>query len=191
MKKGLFIKTTIFEYFNENKTLDNSFWLWFGNSIMVDESKTPIIFYHGSNVNRRFSKFNNNNPIWFSKYEGYAKSFISNKGKIFKVFLKLENPLYVGEIDGIANIKKLKYLSELTNINVNVLSDILKQSNGVNIFNITNSDRFKKIVQDMGYDGLEAKEGGGLTTYAVFYSNQIKSITNKGYWDIKNDDINY
>jgi hypothetical protein len=31
----------------------------------------------------------------------------------------------------------------------------------------------------MGYDGLESKEGG-LTTYAVFNANQIKSTKNNG-----------
>lgn len=58
------------------------------------------------------------------------------------------------------------------------------------MFKITNSESFKKIVENMGYDGLEAKEGGGLTTYAVFNANQIKSTTNNGSWTIGNDNIN-
>lgn len=191
-----FLKTTIREFLNENHLINkgikinSNFWKWFGDSKMKDNNGIPIIFYHCSNVNRRFSKFMDIKPIWFTKYEGYAKAFISGSGKLFSVFLKIENPLYVGEIDGIANDKRIQYLSELTTIDMGVLYDILKESNGVNMFNITNSERFKKIATDMGYDGLEAREGGGLITYAVFNTNQIKSITNNGNWDIENDNIN-
>lgn len=191
-----FIATTIKDYLkeqyiiNEGIKLNDNFWKWFGNSKMKDSDGNPTIFYHGSNVNRRFSMFKDTNPIWFTKYEEYAKAFISDSGKVFTVFLKIENPLYVGEIDGIANDKKISYLSELTNIDVVILKDILKETNGVNMFKITNSEKFKKIVEDMGYDGLEAKEGGGLTTYAAFNSNQIKSTNNNGNWSIGNNNIN-
>ena len=170
--------------------INDNFWKWFGNSKMKDNDGNPIIFYHGSNVNTRFSKFRDNKPFWFTKYEGYAKAFTSDSGMVFTVFLKIENPLYVGEIDGIANNKKINYLSELTTIDVDILKDILKESNGVNIFEITNSGKFKKIVENIGYDGLEAKEGGGLTTYAVLNANQIKSTTNNGTWAIGNNNIN-
>lgn len=196
MELRKFIATTIKHYLkeqyiiNEAININDNFWKWFGNSKMKDSYGNPTIFYHGSNVNKRFSKFNDTNPIWFTKYEGYAKAFISDSGKVFTVFLKIENPLYVGEIDGIANDKKIQYLSELTNIDVDILKDILKESNGVNMFKITNNERFKKIVEGMGYDGLEAKEGGGLTTYAVFNANQIKSTKNNGSWSIGNDNIN-
>ena len=190
------IATTMREYLNEQyiinegTKINDNFWKWFGNSKMKDNDGNPTVFYHGSNVNKRFSKFRDDNPIWFTKYEGYAKAFISDNGKVFTVFLKIENPLYVGEIDGIANDKKMNYLSELTTVDVDILKDILKETNGVNMFKITNSERFKNIVKDMGYDGLEAKEGGGLTTYAVFNANQIKSTTNNGNWTIGNDNIN-
>lgn len=196
MQIGKFIRTNIYEYLSERHLikegvkLNDNFWKWFGESEAIDDNGNPIVFYHGSDRNKRFKKFHDDMPIWFTDYEGYAKAFTTNKGKIFKVFLRIENPLYVGPIDGIANDKKINYLSELTNINSNILKDILKESNGVNLFNITNSIRFKKIVEDMGYDGLEAKEGGGLTTYAVFKSNQIKSIKNDGSWDINDDNIN-
>jgi hypothetical protein len=190
-----YIKTSYKEYLekfilNENFKLNDNFWKWFSDSKMKDENNNPIVFYHGSNVNRKFSKFNDNNPIWFTKFEGYAKAFTSDSGKIFSVYLKITNPLYIGDIDGIANDKKINYLSELTNVSVDILKDILKETNGVNLFKITNSERFKKIVVEMGYDGFEAKEGGGLTTYAVFNSNQIKSTSNNGNWSIVNNNIN-
>lgn len=196
MRLSKFITTTIKEYLreqhiiNEIVKINDNFWKWFGNSKMKDENNKPIVFYHGSNINKKFSKFRDKKPIWFTKYEGYAKAFTSDNGKVFSVFLKLENPLYVGEIDGIANDKKVSYLSELTNIDINILKEILNESNGVNVFKITNSERFKKIVEEMGFDGLEAKEGGGLTTYAVFNNNQIKSTTNNGNWNIGSDNIN-
>jgi hypothetical protein len=193
MKPSKFIATTISEYFNDQlivEKINDNFWKWFGNSKTIDDHENPIVFYHGSNVSRRFSKFKNDTPIWFTKHEQYANAFISDSGKTFSVFLKIENPLYVGEIDGIANKAKIQYLSELTNIHVDILNEILKESNGVNVFRITNSNRFKKLVEEMGYDGLEAKEGGGLTTFAALNPNQIKSIKNNGNWDIGNDNIN-
>lgn len=195
MKPSKFIATTISEYYNyqlivEKVKTNSNFWKWFGNSKTVDEHGNPILFYHGSRVSRRFSKFNDDTPVWFTKYEQYANAFISDNGKLFTVFLRIGNPLYVGEIDGIANQPKIQYLSQLTKISVDILKDILAESNGVNMFKITNSHRFKKIVEEMGYDGIEAKEGGGLTTYAVLNSNQIKSIKNNGNWDDENDNIN-
>jgi hypothetical protein len=48
--------------------------------------------------------------------------------------LNIKNPLYVGDIDGIANDTKIQYFSELTNIDVYVLKNILKETNDVNIF---------------------------------------------------------
>ena len=184
------LKDIYYEIISEHtKKLNNNFWKWFGNSKMIDHKGDPIVFYHGSNIKIKFSKFNDITPIWFTKYKGYAEAFTSTD-KIFTVFLKIENPLYVGYIDGIANKNRIKYLSELTGIEFKVLSNILKETNGVNLFNITNTNRFKELIIKKGYDGLEAKEGGGLTTYAVFNSNQIKSIKNKGNWSVESDNIN-
>jgi hypothetical protein len=173
------------EYLNKN------FWVWFENSKVVDKKGNPLIVYHGSSVNKLFNKFNENSPIWFSTYKGYADAFTDYKGKLFSVYLKLENPIYVGFIDGIANDNSIKHLSELTNIDFDTLKEILKKSNGVNLFKITNSLEFKELVQEMGYDGIEAKEGGGLTSFAVFSSKQIKSATNNnGNFDLKSQNIN-
>ena len=186
MKK--YIKN-ITQFINEKTAiLNDNFWKWFGKSKMI-ENDEPIIFYHGSNANRMFSTFNDDTPIWFTKYEGYANAFISNNGKIFRVYLKLENPLYIGDIDSITNVKTLSKLSELTTIDIDILKDILRESNGVNIFKITNSIRFKNLVEDMGFDGLESREGG-LSTYAVFNPNQIKSIKNNGDYSLLNNNIN-
>lgn len=187
-----YIVTTIAEYvmLNEDVKLNENFWAWFGNSKTVDKNGNPMIFYHGSNVNRRFSSFKCDKPTWFTSYRGYAEAFISEDGKIFTVFLKIQNPLYIGNIDGVANDKNINYLAELTNINAKILKDILTITNGVNLFNITNSSRFKEIVESMGYDGLEAKEGNGLTTYAIFNPNQVKSAKNSGSWSTDNSNIN-
>lgn len=180
------IATSLFEYLDKQNQNDN-FWNWFDGSTTIDDNGKPIVFYHGSNKN--FKIFNDDKPIWFTKYDEYAKACISGTGKLYSVYLKIKNPLYIGYIDGIANKNSVKYLSELTDIDINILSDILKNTNDVNIFNITNSTTFKHIVSNKGYDGLVAKEAG-LTTYAVFNSNQIKSIKNNGNWNNNNNNIN-
>lgn len=164
------IATTLFEFLNEK--LDDNFWKWFGESIMLDNNGKPIIFYHGTN--KKFNKFKEDKPIWFTLNKNYAEIFSSNSGKIFKVFLKIEKPLYVGDIDNIVNKDNINYLSDLSGIAVDNLYKILKDSNGINLFSITNSLEFKELVKKKGYDSLIAKEGGGLTTYAVFNENQIR-----------------
>lgn len=149
-----------------------NFWKWIGKSKMVDKNNKPIVLYHGSNNSKRFSTFNDSTPIWFTSYKGYAEAFT-----------------YISNIDFIANDNRINYLSELTNIDTTILKEILKESNGDNLFNITNSETFKKLVKDKGYDGLETKEGGNLTTFAVFDANQIKSTTNNGKYCIDNKNI--
>jgi hypothetical protein len=179
---------------NEDKKLgelNDNFKKWFGDSKVVDSSGNPLIVYHGSNSQIKFKEFLTNKPSWFTTSENYANAFISNKvkGLLFKVYIKIKNPLYIGDIDGCINKPKLERLSEFTNIDYDILENLKIKYLASNILNITNSEEFKKIFISKGYDGLEARESKGLTTYAVFNPNHIKSIYNNGDWDINNPNI--
>ena len=168
---------------------------WFGDwennqlnaSKVLDENGEPLVVYHSTNINNKFKIFNTNNPCWFTRAEQYAKAF---NDKLYKTYLSLRNPIFVGDIDGLADKDRLNRLSKITNIDINIFENILKETNGIHTFNITNSNKFKELLIDRGYDGIEAKEGGGLTTYAIFIPNQIKSATNNnGDFDPNNENI--
>lgn len=171
--------------------LNDNFNQWFSKSKLTDNKGNPIIFYHGSNSKVKFNKFNDDTPIWFTKNKDYAKAFISKTGNLYKAFLSLENPLYIGHIDGIANNSKIQKLSELTTIDIHILEDILQKSKGMHIFDITNNNQFKSIVEEMGYDGLIAKEGGDTDTIAVFNPNNINIISVDKLSDIVNENKTY
>lgn len=188
------IKKAIDEYrkggYNQDQTKTPAFKKWFGDSKVVDKNGEPLVVYHGTMAKKKFNSFKNESAIWFTKSLPYAKAFIDiEKGKVFASYIKLSNPIYVGDIDGIANKNKINYLSELTGVDSSKLSEILEKSNGVNLFKITNSKEFKNLMMAKGYDGIEAKEGGGLTTFAVFEPTQIKSVENKGTFDPDNANI--
>ncbi|HNC63581.1 MAG TPA: hypothetical protein PK075_02930, partial [Chitinophagales bacterium] len=162
-------------------------------SKVVDANGEPIPVFHKTNAKKRFNIFNTKNaPSWFTPTKGYAEAFGTKKGKVYEAFINVKNPLYVGGIDGIANEKSLNSLSEVSGISIEVLKDILKESNGVNIFNITNSERFKNLLAKKGYDAIEANEAKGLTTFGVFSPNQIKSATdNVGTFSNESNDIRF
>jgi hypothetical protein len=149
------------------------------------------VVYHGTNVARKFNVFKTeDSPSWFTRNKSYAGAF-SNNNKIYSCFINVKKPLFVGNVDGIANDNSLKKLSEYSEIQENELKSILKESNGVNIFKITNSKKFKIIISGKGYDGLESKEGM-TTAFGVFNPNQIKLAdgTNTTF-DKDNNDIRY
>ena len=165
------------------------------SSKVVDANGEPKVVYHGTIVpNKRFFTFNTETPAWFSSYKGYAEAFQQGRdGKktMYQTFLNAKNPLFVGNIDSIANNDNLLNLSKISNIPVEKLKEILKESGGINLFNVTNSVEFKELIQAQGYDGIEAIEGK-VQSFAVFSPNQIKSATdNVGTFDSNNDDIRF
>ncbi len=163
-------------------------------SKVVDSNGEPLGVYHGTNTKKRFNTFNTKeSPSWFTPNESYAVAFKNpkEKTKTYQTTLSLKNPLFVGDIDGIANENKIKKLSEYSGIGEQTLKDILKESNGNNIFKITNSKKFKELVAEKGYDGIEAMEGG-TKSFAVFSPNQIKSADNNvGTYSKASGDIRF
>ena len=176
----------------EKGTESKYFKKWFGDSKVVDDNGKPLKGYHKTRSNNNFKIFNTDKPAWFSVSPNYANAFNPKKENgLYEVYLQIENPCFVGDIDRIASDEALERLSRYSNIEISTLREILEKSNGTNIFNITNSSEFKELLQQQGYDGIEAKEGGGITTYAVFSPEQIKSVDNKGTFDANNPNIYY
>ena len=164
------------------------------SSKVVDENGEPLMVYHSSrHTGRRFHIFNDDKPIWFTPNEMYALSFNEN-GKPkqrYSVYLNARNICYIGNIDWAVSEKELARLSELSGIPIFSLEEIASKYDAKNIYHITNTPEFRNLMIQLGYDGLEAREGR-TTSFAVFSSNQIKSATdNIGTFDAKNDDIRY
>lgn len=169
-----------------------AFYNWFGDSKVVDEQGRPLVVYHGTRAGRKFSVFRTEKTAWVSPNKSYAGAFTTksfydtpHENKIFSLYVRLKNPLYVGDIDGIADPKAIKRLSDYTGLSVENLENM---KTGENIFTITNTEAFKKAIQEKGYDGLEAIEGR-TRSFGVFDPNQMKSTSNRGTYSLTDDNI--
>jgi hypothetical protein len=180
MELRKFIQTTIREYLNEQRELENNlndnFWKWFGNSNVVDKQGKPIVVYHGTDVD--FNVFDKNkigNRHWQSKSGAYGggifftdkKNKASSGGIIKEVYLKIENPLF-RELGDNYGYESDYYLA----------TDIYDN----------NSTSFLQGAKENRNDGIIIKTPRG-SLYIVFEPNQIKSVENDGTWDIGDDNI--
>jgi hypothetical protein len=162
------------------------------HALTKNEDGTPRVFYHGTGVPKKFNIFNTaNGPSWFTANKTYAEAFAINgeKPRVMELYLNIKNPIFVGNIDGISNPVSLQRLSDNSGIPIEELTNIRNNISGVNLFDITNNKEFVEIAKKMGYDGIEAKEAGGITTLGAFNSEQIKSIHNRGAFDEVNPNI--
>ena len=165
---------------SEGNTLTKEQIEFFKDSKVRDVDGSLKVMYHGTNVKRKFYKFNTKeNVAWFTNAPGYANAFTvgSNKKVVYKVYLNITNPLYLGNIDGVADEENLKYLSALSKIDITELKKILSDEKGEHIWKITNSAKFKDLVKKQGYDGYIAREGG-VSSWAVFSAKQVKQVDN-------------
>jgi hypothetical protein len=161
---------------------------WFKNSIVVDNNGLPLKVYHGTAANKAFDIFNTSlRGAWFaansSEAVGYVKGYkrsyatgsekeyIKKHGRVFPVYLSIQNPKIYSDID----------LENLINSSV--------------IYNKSYKSEFKKLVSDLrteGYDGIVYESSNGdksKNIYVAFKPTQIKSIYNNGDFDPNNPDI--
>lgn len=171
---------------------------WFGDSKVVDESGQPLVVYRGMSVNAFNSPNKFNNGSWFSSAKDYAKLYSKGKGifkksKVYPVYLSIKKPFYIGSTDtGFDSFYKkedfYKNIADRLNIDTNIITDKLKNVEGVWVYSIVDSKEFSDLLKESGYDGIEAIERGNHT-YKTFYSNQIKSVYNRGTFDPSNNNI--
>jgi|688.fasta_scaffold871285_1 hypothetical protein len=120
MERKKIITTAIKNYLNEKKEIKNNlndnFFKWFGNSKMINEDGSPIIFYHGTdkifNVFKK-SKYGSNGPgVYLTPYREFAEM---SGNIIMPVYVKIEN-----ELDGIIAgyeivVKKINHIKSIKN----------------------------------------------------------------------------
>lgn len=175
---------------------------WFGDwendptnaSKVVDENGEPMVVYHGTSVSsRRFFKFKDGAPNWFTPSEYYAKAFTYDEDipVMYPSFIKIKKLLYLGYIDGDVISGKIRSLSLDTGISESSIRYIVSKERADKVYQITNSPLFKREAMALGYDGMMAFEAG-VDSFAIFSPSQVKSATeNSGSFDGMNDDIRY
>lgn len=175
---------------------------WFGDwendptnaSKVVDENGEPMVVYHGTSVSsRRFFKFKDGAPNWFTPSEYYAKAFTFDEDipVMYPSFIKIKKLLYLGYIDGDVISGKIRSLSLDTGISESSIRYIVSKERADKVYQITNSPLFKREAMALGYDGMMAFEAG-VDSFAIFSPSQVKSATeNTGSFDGTNDDIRY
>ena len=175
---------------------------WFGDwendptnaSKVVDDNGEPMVVYHGTSVSsRRFFKFKDGAPNWFTPSEYYAKAFTFDEDipVMYPSFIKIKKLLHLGYIDGDVISGKIRSLSLDTGISESSIRYIVSKERADKVHQITNSPLFKREAMALGYDGMMAFEGG-VDSFAIFSPSQVKSATeNTGSFDGMNDDIRY
>jgi hypothetical protein len=175
---------------------------WFGDwendptnaSKVVDENGEPMVVYHGTSVSsRRFFKFKDGAPNWFTPSEYYAKAFTFDEDipVMYPSFIKIKKLMHLGYIDGDVISGKIRSLSLDTGISESSIRYIVSKERADKVYQITNSPLFKREAMALGYDGMMAFEAG-VDSFAIFSPSQVKSATeNVGSFDGMNDDIRY
>jgi len=155
---------------------------WFKRSIAYDyEKNAPIVFYHRSRTDERFSEFDETKGVKMYENSTLAGFHFSNKedtahfhyvrntnlgrGTDYYVYLRMQNPYYIyarlnGESFG---------------------------SNGEQYRPIEINKQVVDYTKGLGHDSIIIQDEYGYNVYIVFYSNQIKSVENNGEYSEANN----
>ena len=205
------------EYIKENlkNNLNENFWNWFGNSVMIDNNE-PIIVYHSSNNN--FDKFDrkrihyvgcNGDGFYFTKDENYSKTYGDNIGSYYVRICKplkpdtkiLTKKDYIKLLDYIWNDEEYKdglynygYFNDYTKFRNELVNNLITKTDYVSLFDLvhTSTGSLKYLFDALKENGSEYFDGvisDGFGELVVFEPNHIKSIENDGTWDINDDNI--
>lgn len=175
---------------------------WFGDweanpdeasKIINPRTGEPLVVYHGTPKSRKFNIFKTNSgTIWVSSNRHYSDSaYAGDKGRVYDLFANIKNPIFVGDISSSVTSSSISRLSENSDIHISELENIANKIQAKEIWEITQSQEFVKILKDKGGDGINAIEAR-FNTFAGFNPNQIKSPTdNNGDFSAETDDIRF
>ena len=185
----------------EQDNLNSNFKSWFGNSKVTDSGK-PMVVYHGSNkVFDTFKLANTNEASGDYIGEGYyfarePKTSLQYGSLLTKYYLRIENPIVISSkkdvedfYEFIFNIFTLEEVSAITGVELEKLEKYVELVGKMYIYITLKKSQPRAIrdkLESKGYDGLIDNLYG---QYAVFDSNQIKSVDNNGEWSSRSDNI--
>ena len=184
--------------------LNDNFWKWFGDSVVVDADGKPLKVYHGTRED--FNEFKGD-LMYFSTTPEYASQFSSapdlvkggSNPAVLPVYLKITNPLDLRELETYVMTDE-EFLSVLFNYGVDVGDKDIQFQRGYNLpawsWLRENYHRLVPAIKE-SYDGVimyesnNARGGKNLSDliYVVFQPNQIKSATGNNGEYSSNPDI--
>lgn len=185
---------------------------WFGDSKVVDEEGKPLVVYHGTGAD--FNEFKSTKfPTagYFAKTPDIANvtamfniEYNDKPGSIVPVYLSLQNPINLNNINGDQKFSVDELPIELKESTRNKLKQTYKHPNP--IWSYLGSRDLIEDLKSKGYDGILYKEGEvdeelnqyrdipvhNTEAFIAFSPTQIKSATgNNGEFDSDNPDIRF
>lgn len=167
-----------------------AFYRWFGDSVVVDEKRNPLVVYYGTNADfkkfdlsksgSRFAEHKTDGAMWFSESPDEANGYVDSvaSGNVMPCYLKMENPAVV---DAAKTVQSDLYVKLPGGKNVYEIRYIKKR-----VVQYAKEDGHDGVIFLNGYDNVPSI--GAL--FAVFKANQIKSaIGNDGSWDADDEDV--
>jgi len=161
------------------------------NTKVVDSEGYPMVLYHGTSA-YGFREFEGNAGFWASTSREYAEEYTESGGfgkpGVYRVFMNIENPLEVGNLDDDFDDDSVKNLAENMGVTFDELSDWMCDSGfdwregRFPKWDVTTSSLFVEWLRELGFDGMQATEGTQkVKTWCAFDSNQIKSAEDVTY----------
>lgn len=161
-----------------------NFWRWFGDSKVVDSQGRPLVVYHGTKA--KFDTFDINK----AKPGNYGKGLYFTGIKYKAEFFGNPMPVYI-KIENMADIDVFTAYKRITN---KIATELGYKLDPQTFQEEYQNDRIwaearTRANQEMikgGYDGIKADD-----EYIVFEPNQIKSVNNRGTFDVATPNIYY
>jgi len=157
---------SIIQYLMENETnLNDNFWKWFGDSKVVNPDGSPMVVYHGSDVNfdvfdgSKISRGAFGSGFYFTSDKSETKEY---GNKFYSVYLSIKNPITTNEIQ---------------HLMLSIIND------GMSLNDNTFKDEITIRCRKLGYDGFVHKYPDGKLFIVAFSPTQIKSVDNRGTWN--------
>ena len=155
---------------------------YFKDSVVKDGNGNLMPVYHTTKSNNGRTTFDyRNGLIWVTPDKMYSSGFSEygyNPAQTHELYANIKKPVYVGNIDPAIDDNTIEELSMYSGLDDETLLAIADKENAKKIWQITNSKHFKKLMESKGYDGIEAREGGNVVSYAAFSPDQVKSVKN-------------
>lgn len=190
------IKESIIKYLNEENSLNNNFWKWFGGSKIIENGQ-PMICYHGSPISNievfDISKIGYNKGnyghygygIYFSTDIREANVYGNN---IYKCYIKMSNP-FVGNENQILELKKIgvQGIDDLVILSI----DFESLKNEFKRINDKLSYNFFKNVQEQGeeyaWNDIRNKVGDQPNSIQIY--NKLNNISDIMYYTTLNKNV--
>lgn len=141
------------------KTLSDSFKLWFHNSKVIDENGEPLLVYHGGR-SENIKEFKGHFEEFNDLHSGY---YFSKSLSLAVNYMSRHGDVYPVFL----SIQSIKEIPEVEHDTVR-----------------------EEFIRSKDIDGVTGIDSGTTTTvYVTRYNRQIKSVFNKGSFDLSNADI--